>query len=98
MNSFAVAVDCGFPFSRGCEIVTRCSSSGFASARGDVSWWPAVTSLAVTSGGGWDSGTDCLSVKSLVDPFAHHHCPSPSAVLPSFSHKNSWTSRSMSRL
>lgn len=75
MNSFAVVVGCGFLSSRGCEIVTRCSSSDCASARGDVSWWPAVRSLALMSGGGWDSGTDCLSAKSLVDPFAHHHCP-----------------------
>lgn len=35
-NSFAAAVGCSFLFLRGCEIVTRCSSSGFVSARVDV--------------------------------------------------------------
>lgn len=35
-NSFAAGVDCSFLFLRGCEIVTHCSSFGFASARADV--------------------------------------------------------------
>lgn len=98
-SSFAAAVGCGFLFVRGWETVTRCSSSGFASATAGVFWWPDVTSLVLTSASGWDSGTDCLSAKSLAGPFALHLGPSrlPCTVVPSSSHKSSWTSRSKSR-
>lgn len=89
-NSFAAAVGCSFPFLRGCEIVTRCSSSGFVSARVDVVWWPGARSLALRRAAGCYSATGCSSAMSLVGLFAHHLCPFRllSAVVPSSSHRS----------
>lgn len=90
-NSFGAAVGCSSPFLRGCESVTRCSSSGFVSAKVDVVSWPGARSLVLRRAAGCDSANGCSSAMSLVGPFDHHLCPFrlPSAVVPSSSHRSS---------